>query len=88
MIVVVEAVDVDGVGGGCEGICYILHTPLLVDCDCNNWFEKRKGGRGGTSSTNSRTRSRIGSGASSVSFVAEGGRWRFSFWRERVTVLA
>lgn len=28
---VVEAVDVDGVGGGCEGICYILHTPLLVD---------------------------------------------------------
>lgn len=29
---VVEAVDVDGVGGGCEGFCYILYAPLLAGC--------------------------------------------------------
>lgn len=39
-----------------------------------------------TSSTNSRTRSRIGSGVSL--FVAEGGRCRSSFCRESATVLA
>ena len=39
-----------------------------------------------TSSTSSRTRSRIGSGV--VSLFAEGGRFRSSFARERATVLA
>lgn len=39
-----------------------------------------------TSSTNSRTRSRMGSGPS-LGF-ADGGRWRSSFARESATVLA
>lgn len=39
-----------------------------------------------TWSTNSFTRSRMGSGPSLV--FADGGRWRSSFWRESATVLA
>ena len=92
------AVDctVDGVvdGRGC-----VSSKPLIFndgDADVNVFvmyyfispyvsYPQREG-RGNTSSTNSRTRSRMGSGSSCP--VAEGGKCRSSFWREAVTVFA